>query len=842
MEEARQMKYAIPKSLGGSEDIADPVENANLQASNIEPIESRINKFAIPESLGGSFKQEAPAPVEKPKAGVMDIFTGADRIAATPELGTLPEFGSTAEGDALLAALDGGDTKAAAKISAGFLSTASPEAQLEIIQSAIPDAVFETTPDGSTIIETKTASGGTRRSVLNRPGFSPQDLTTSIAQVLAFIPSAKIATLGKTLLQKVGLGTVTAGATAQGLQEVGIAGLGRETRDPTETAIATGLGGAAEVVMPAIQAVRGMRQTAQVGAAKDEILQTAQSVKAAQEATKETGIPLFKAQQTGIPAQLEKQSFVAQLPAGTRSAVEGLKAQNKAAGDAVENFLGQIAPDSAVVTGAERIRTAAQTAIQNAKNIRSEKASPIYTQAFKDGADVDTKPLSDFITSQLDNLPETGEIAKTLKKVIELTKGKAQKAEALAKDILTPINKIKSDAKEIGVSIATSIDKKNNAIEVSKIVVPDDLRNVGIGTKFMSDITKAADESGSIVTLTPSKDFGGNVKKLIEFYKRLGFVENKGANKDFRFQDSFIRLPSRQASVEPAKDVIGKPSLELLHNAKIEIDQMLKGIGENSLGNTTKAKLTQAKDILLQQMDDASPGYTAARQAFADASPAVTKIQDSIIGKVAKLNDDQLKQVSNKIFSPAETNPAVILNAKKAIQDVDPEAWSQIVRVELEKRLGSVKSTQEAGTVDNLPGQLYRALFPNEKSTKILMNSLDAEGKKNLTYLQTALSRARLGRPGGSQTAVREEIKKELRGGIAQAFRNFVRAPISSASSVLEDTQFNSRVAAMAKALYDTTWKADMKNIRALDPSSPAAARAMTQLLNDIQNTEEAKK
>lgn len=702
------MPLLIPKSVGGTAEVQ------NMPAQKVEPIESRANKLVIPESVGGSFKQEAPEPVEKPKTGVMDIFSGAERIAATPELGTLPEFGSTPEGDALLAAIDGGDTKAAAKISAGFLSTASPQAQLEIIQSAIPDAVFETTPDGSTIIETKTASGGTRRSVLNRPGFSPQDLTTSIAQVLAFIPSAKIAALGKTLLQKVGLGAVTAGATAQGLQEVGISGLGRETRDPTETAIATGLGGAAELVMPAIQGVRGMRQTAQVGAAKDEILQTAQSVKAAQEATKETGIPLFKAQQTGIPAQLEKQSFVAQLPAGTRSAVEGLKAQNKAAGDAVENFLGQIAPDSAVVTGAENVRTAAQNAVAAKVMARKEVSSPIYKQAFRRQRqgkldDINIDPLKTKISEMIKQFDPNGQIAKNLQ---------------------------------------ASLDKLNNA--------------------------------------------GGNLQKL--------------------------------------------------HLAKTEIDQTINSFGADSVGNTTKRFMTDVKNDLTDQLVKQSPSYRAARDEFIRLSPPVTKIQESIVGKVANLKDDQLKQVSNKLFSPAETNPAVILNAKKAIQDVDPEAWSQIVRVELEKRLGSVKSTQEAGTVDNLPGQLYRALFPNEKSTKILMNSLDAEGKKNLTYLQTALSRARLGRPGGSQTAVREEIKKELRGGIAQAFRNFVRAPISSASSVLEDAQFNSRVAAMAKALYDTTWKADMKSIRALDPNSPAAARAMTQLLNDIQSTEEAKK
>ena len=408
------MPLIIPKSVGGTADVQ------GLPTQAVEPIESRASKLVIPSTVGGTFEAASPAPIQAaaPETGIADIFTGSERIEATPELGTVPEFGTTPEGNTF-------------KIAAGLLSTANPKAQMEMIQSAIPEAVFETTPDGSTFIEVPTEGGGTRRSVLNRPGFSPQDLTTGIAQVLAFLPAAKLANLVKGIGKKIFVGGAAAGATEQATQEAGIATLGRETRDPTATGIAAVTGGLAEGVVPAVQAVRGARQAKQVGAAQGEIQQTTQSVKAAQEATEATGVPLFKAQQTGIPAQLEKQSFVAQLPAGTRSAVEGLKKQNQAAGDAVETFLGQIAPDSAVVTGAEKLRTAAQNAVQNAKNIRTEKASPIYDQAFEVGADVDIKPFNDFIGSQLEKLPESGQIAITLKKALELTKGKGKEHKIL---------------------------------------------------------------------------------------------------------------------------------------------------------------------------------------------------------------------------------------------------------------------------------------------------------------------------------------------------------------------------------------------------------------------------
>jgi len=678
----------IDLDTGEFTEPAAPVQAAPVEPQAIQEPAQPLSQL-IPEAV------ESVQNIQAPETGVGDIFTGSERIAATPELGTLQEFGVTEEGDTF-------------KIALGLLSTFDPKAQQDMIQAAIPEAVFEQTPDGSTIIEVPTADGGTRRSVLNRPGFSPQDLTTSLAQVLSFVPAARLAGLGKSLLAKVGIGAAAAGATEQALQETGVE-LGRKERDPVATAIATVTGGFSEVVAPAVQAFRGGRQATRAGVAADEIDQAIPSIRASQEATEQTGIPLFQAQQTGVPAQLEKQAFVAQLPAGTRSAVTGLKAQNKAAGEAVEDFLGQIAPDQAVVTGSERLRTAAQTAVAATKRARSEAASPIYKQAFRRQRQgrtgpIDLDPLQTKISSMAAQFEQKGQISKNLN---------------------------------------SALDKIENA--------------------------------------------GGDLNKL--------------------------------------------------HLAKTEIDQTINSFGADSVGNTTKRFLTDVKNDLTDELVRQSPSYRAARDEFIRLSPPVTKIQDSIVGKVANLDDTQLKQVSTKLFDAAETNPNVIAGAKKTIQDVDPGAWDEIIRVELERRLGSIKSTAEAGSVENIPGQLFRALFPNDKSTKVLMNSLDAEGKKNLKYLQTALGKARLGRPGGSQTAGREEIKRELRGGVYQSLRDVFRAPISTLASTGEDAAFNRRTAALSKALFDPTWKAEMKELRKFSPKSPAAARALTQLLNDIETT-----
>jgi GNAT superfamily N-acetyltransferase len=86
---------------------------------------------------------------------------------------------------------------------------------------------------------------------------------------------------------------------------------------------------------------------------------------------------------------------------------------------------------------------------------------------------------------------------------------------------------------------------KDGNATLSRVVVPKEMRNTGIGTNFMNDLSRAADIDGSIVQLTPSSDFGGSKSRLIDFYKRFGFVENKGRNKDYELFEAMYRKPEQ---------------------------------------------------------------------------------------------------------------------------------------------------------------------------------------------------------------------------------------------------------------------------------------------------------
>jgi hypothetical protein len=709
------MNLIIPESVGGTAKFTAPPQKA-------VPVEEIASQLVIPASVGGPAESEQQAiaatdnqPTSEPVNPALDNAPSGGRFsnsgpsfnnAMQPEqtlvddsdnretraTRELPEFVRSG-------ILNGESLADITKISTAAAVTMNPRELGAIITNLLPH-IGITEDEKGNILASNNKSGV--QSVINPPGVSAIDLAQTGAAVAAFSPAASLASIPA----KIGV-KAAVGATGSGLTQTAIEGLqsqlGGEFNE-SEIAIATSLGGVAELVIPAIQGIRQARQSGELGATARELQEVAPSIATANEAVDATGVPLFQAQKTLVASQLEKQSFIASLPAGTLKASKELKAQNAAAGKAVDDFLGLIAPPESVVTGSEAFRTAAQRAIARAKEIRAEKSSPLFNDAFDEGLTLDTSGIVASLKTTIDDFPEQGEVAKTLSKV-------------------------------------------------SKMLAPK--------------------------------------------------VEGE------------------------------QLSLRQLQNIKVEIDQMISKVGEGSLGNTTKANLIKVKNNLLDSMDQVSPKFKEARETFARDSAPIGVLEDSIIGKIANIKDVELKSISSKIFNPAETNPAVVAKAKTIIADVDPDAWNQLLRVELERRLGSIKPT-EGETLQNIPGQLYRAIFGNEKQSQVLYRALNAEQSKNLKYIQTALGRARIGRPGGSQTAAREEIKKDLGGGAVKSIREFLSNPINTVTGIGDDAAFNSRVSAMAEVMYNPKWSPRMANIRQLNSNSPAAARAMTQLLDDI--------
>ena len=103
---------------------------------------------------------------------------------------------------------------------------------------------------------------------------------------------------------------------------------------------------------------------------------------------------------------------------------------------------------------------------------------------------------------------------------------------------------------------SVDLRKRDNMWELSKIETPLELRGKGLADAELTKILEEADAAGVPIGLTPSTAFGANKNKLTKWYKRHGFVPNKGRNKNFLTRESMIRHP-RKINDKPIGGLLG---------------------------------------------------------------------------------------------------------------------------------------------------------------------------------------------------------------------------------------------------------------------------------------------
>lgn len=94
-------------------------------------------------------------------------------------------------------------------------------------------------------------------------------------------------------------------------------------------------------------------------------------------------------------------------------------------------------------------------------------------------------------------------------------------------------------------------------LALDALIVERGSQRAGLGSTVMRELTRFADANGLRIVLSPAlpNDHWGTTSRarLVKFYKRFGFVENKGRHKDFRLSAGMFREPS-----VPTPAAIGK--------------------------------------------------------------------------------------------------------------------------------------------------------------------------------------------------------------------------------------------------------------------------------------------
>lgn len=697
------MSYEEISKLGRSTNV-EPNNNVvkssdnNTTKNNYKKISElgRSQTFTVEE---GSFGKS-----------IGEFITGNEREARfNPQ--NLPEFSSAVVNQ--MSPLD--PMKTPTKL--GLATTFDQEAQQQIIEKQFPSAEFKDVGDGYMQID---YDG--KQYVLNKAGLSASDIESVVGTVVPFGASARVAnklvksssTGIKMLAQMLGQGGTE--AALQGSQML----VGRENPNLLDITVAGTTGGVVELAKGLVGGYRSSKDFTRGGDESfNNVIQ--KRVDTADQASKETGVPLYRGQKTKRPSDLTQQQFALGQEGGAEITERALQVQDVASENAVENLLNKLAPSTAVETGEQGIVDRSKDVIERARLIRKEKASPLYDQAIKvENPDVNIEPIDNYLDNLFEELPSAGQ----------------------AFDQISRIQKIIKSSK-----------KKDS-------------------------------------------DFG---------------------------------------------------SINKLHSAKFEIDKMLKAVGDDSLDKKLQQNVLDIKDILLNQLDSASPNYKLAREIFAENTPEVERLEKSLIGSFAKYEVEDLNKVADKIFGQNQnlTNVGQVKRVKEQILSVEggKDAWSEILRVNFERGLS--KAGTNAGAT-NTPAYLHKAIFGGTKaSKKVIMEA--AKGTPiagNLRYLDIALKRAGMGRITGSPTSKFESIKKKLGGSIkpfVEALKSVTTSIASGGASTARDvagvaseTGFEKRLAELTELIFNPKWTTEMNTLKKLNSNSKEAETLMRSILKKI--------
>lgn len=175
-------------------------------------------------------------------------------------------------------------------------------------------------------------------------------------------------------------------------------------------------------------------------------------------------------------------------------------------------------------------------------------------------------------------------------------------------------------------------------------------------------------------------------------------------------------------------------SIKVLDRVKKKLDGDMKAALRS--GNSDDVRLLKlAKDKLVKELDKVSPEYKKARSIYSTESPLIDLVRNREVGKIAKLKDTQLKNVSNIIFDPKQTDPKVMARLRDEISKENPNAWAKLVRNAMENKLPSVN----LGTTEQHGTNFYRKILADDKTYNLFHSSLkgNTEAQKRLEMMKS---------------------------------------------------------------------------------------------------------
>ncbi|WP_457794258.1 GNAT family N-acetyltransferase [Acinetobacter baumannii] len=370
---------------------------------------------------------------------------------------------------------------------------------------------------------------------------------------------------------------------------------------------------------------------------------------------------------------------------------------------------------------------------------------------------------------------------------------------------------VKGIKKQYGIELGLKGSPSSNVLSLHKIVVPEAMRNQGTGSKAMQDIINYADSQNKTIALTPSSDFGGNKNRLTGFYKKLGFVENKGRNKDYEISESMYRSPNgrkyNQANGGTRGSItftIGQDGSTIVLSKNADFSTFVHELGHHFLEMNMQIALSpdapaQVRADMETVMKWASPETTDLGEwdFFTDAEKtevhekfAETFEQYVFTGKAPSA---ALKQVFNRF---RQFMIAVYRNIEKFMGINDRAELNADITGVMDRMLASSSAIAEAQAASNLEMLIHQddamrlGISPkdydemrqdHEIATELSINTLEQKSLRNMLWYQKQKSKymkTLQKEADKKRAAVREDMAKEIAQQPVYQAMAFLRQPL----------------------------------------------------------------
>ena len=324
---------------------------------------------------------------------------------------------------------------------------------------------------------------------------------------------------------------------------------------------------------------------------------------------------------------------------------------------------------------------------------------------------------------------------------------------------------------------------------LSQKMTPEDITQAGLNIKGVAK--QQLDELINFRRLETENLYDDAIDSFtgkVEAKNTLGLVQNlkKGAKGDSAAQTTnFGRLDKIQKLLTKSKTVVDENGVEKiirvpetnirkLHDVKKYINTLIDTDVDVLADQTIRGELIKISDQLVKDIGQKSPTYLDANARFKELSAPIQKYQESILGRsMQQVPDKNAANLVTELF----TDPVNVKYAKEQIEQVDPEAWRKVtaafIAKNLEKASKTVKKTRIDGKVIEVPdvdigGNLYKELFGNETKKSLMRNALDSKSYEALDDLMYVLQASSRVAKGGSDTAIKQEIKTSIGENIGQ--------------------------------------------------------------------------